>query len=90
MANTYSSPAGSNVLVDVSQLFLPMLDRLSEVRSRRKIRRVFAAMSDRQLHDAGLTWHDICQALALPLECSAQEAIGRASAQAVALRFGEE
>lgn len=90
MTKLASAHPGDFGIVGISLLYLPLLDTLAERRSRRRIRRTYGAMSDRQLWDAGLTWHDVCGALALPLGQSAEAAVGRAARDGAQPRLGSQ
>ncbi len=84
MAHTRSPQRTAPVLIGASLSFLPLLDMLSEATRRRQIRRSYGRMCDARLRDIGLTPDDVENALSLPLEKSAGDAIIRAAAREAA------
>lgn len=80
MAITRSTYPTAAVLVRASQAFRPTLDLIAEALQRRRIRHIYGAMADAQLHDIGLTAQDVVVALALPQDRNAAEHLAKAAA----------
>lgn len=78
-----STPTHS-LTVELSLSFLPALDALAEALRRRRIRRNYGKLTDRQLLDIGLTPLDLQEALSLPFGQNAEDALARAAANEAA------
>jgi uncharacterized protein YjiS (DUF1127 family) len=84
MATPHVTRSAAVDLVQAPLYFLPLLDILAEAMRRRRIRRSYGRMTDRQLRDIGLVPDDIDRALALPMNERAERAIANAAASEAA------
>ena len=78
-----STPTHS-LTVELSLSFIPVLDAFSEALRRRRIRRNYGNLTDRQLLDIGLTPMDLQKALSLPYGQNAEDALANAAAKEAA------
>lgn len=82
MADTQSSKHTHPVLVSASLSFVPLLTLMIEAMRRRRIRRSYGRMSEVELRDIGLTPYELEEALSMPLEKNASDALDGARVQA--------
>jgi uncharacterized protein YjiS (DUF1127 family) len=78
------STSTHSLTVELPLSFHPALDALAEALRRRRIRRNYGKLTDRQLFDIGLTPLDLQSALSLPFGQDAEDALARAAAKEAA------